>query len=154
MSEARAPSDAAANENEGALPHALARDLDLIIRQEIRSALTEEFQALGGASARAAQALEGVRRAASVRVALWAVVVVCACSAIPLTIAWTVLPSYGELARMRAQHDRLEASIAVLEQRGANIDLRRCGPASRLCVRVERTPAYGAESDYLVVKGN
>jgi hypothetical protein len=135
--------------------HELARDLELVIRQEIRSALAEEFQALGGASSRAAQALEAVRRAASVRVALWAVAVVGACSAIPVTISWTALPSRGELVRMRAERDRLEANIALLEQRGGNIDLRRCGPTSRLCVRVERAaPAYGAQSDYLVVKGN
>jgi hypothetical protein len=134
---------------------ARARDLDLVIRQEIRSALAEEFQALGSASRRAAEALEAVRRTASVRIALWAVAVVCASSAVPVTVAWTVLPTSGELARMRAERDRLAASIAVLEERGGRVDLRRCGPAARLCVRVERTaPAYGDQSDFLIVKGN
>ena len=136
-----------------ALTHGLLRDLDLIVRQEIRSALAEEFQALGAAGCRAAEALEGVRRAASVRVALWAVVVVASCSAVPLTLAWAVLPSRAEIARLSAERDRLAASIAELERLGGKVDLRRCGPAGRLCVRVERAaPAYGAHSDYLLVK--
>ncbi len=148
MSDATAVDDRAATQ-------LLLRELDLVVRQEIRGALAEEFQALGAASLRAAEALEAVRRAASVRIALWAVAVVCACSAIPFTIASTVLPSHAELSRMHEEHDRLEASIAILERRGGGIDLRRCGAAGRLCVRVERAaPAYGAQSDYLIVKGN
>jgi hypothetical protein len=133
---------------------AVARDLELVVRQEIRSALAEEFQALGDASHRAAEALENVRRAASLRIALWMVGVVAMCSTIPVAVAWSVLPSRAELARLRAEQDRLEANVAVLERRGGNVDLRRCGSDSRLCVRIERAaPAYGAQSDYLIVKG-
>ncbi len=133
---------------------AVVRGLDAIVRQEIRSALVEEFQALGDASHHAAQALDSVRRAASLRIALWAAGVVCACAAIPLTLAWSVLPSRVEITRMRAERDRLQESVALLEQRGGKADLRRCGPASRLCVRIDRTaPAYGAHGEYLVVKG-
>lgn len=133
---------------------ALTRGLDHVVRQEIRSALAEEFQALGGASRRAAEALETVRRAASVRIALWAVAVVLACASMPLIVAWIVLPSRAQLEQLRAERDRLQENIALLARRGGNIDLRRCGPASRLCVRIERsTPAYGAQSDYVVLKG-
>jgi hypothetical protein len=133
---------------------AVARDLEHTVRQEIRSALVEEFEALGDVSHRAVEALGSVRRAASVRIALWAVAVVSVCSMIPVAVAWSVLPSRAELARVRAERDRLEASVALLERRGGNVDLRRCGPDSRLCVRIERAaPAYGAQADYLIVKG-
>ena len=133
---------------------ALSRGLDQLIRQEIRSALVEEFQALGGASRRAAEALESVRRAASVRIALWSVAVVLACASMPVIVAWRVLPSSTQLQQLRAERDRLQENIALLARRGANIDLRRCGTASRLCVRIERsTPAFGPRADYLVVAG-
>jgi hypothetical protein len=133
---------------------ALSRGLDQVVRQEIRGALVEEFRALGGASHRAAEALEAVRRAASVRIAVWAVAVVLTCTLIPLAVAWAVLPSRAQVGRLRAERDQLEARIAVLERRGARIDLRQCGPAGRLCVRIERTaPAYGPQADYLIVRG-
>jgi hypothetical protein len=133
---------------------ALSRGMDQVIRQEIRGALAEEFQALGGASRRAAEALETVRRAASVRMALWAVAVVLACASMPVIVAWSVLPSRAQLEQLRAERDRLQENIALLARRGGNLDLRRCGPAGRLCVRIERsTPAYGPQADYLVAKG-
>lgn len=133
---------------------AMAQDFDQVMRQELRSAFSEEFQVLGAASERAARALHAVRRAASMRIALWAVGVTVACSAIPLAVAWGVLPSRAELARMRVERDELAASLARLRDQGGKIDLRRCGTESRLCVRVERTsPAYGPDADYLIVKG-
>jgi hypothetical protein len=34
------------------------------------------------------------------------------------------------------------------------MELRRCGDAQRLCVRVDRSaPAYGAGADFFIVKG-
>jgi cell division FtsZ-interacting protein ZapD len=132
----------------------LVRDLDEVLRQELRGAFAEEFHMLGDASARAAQALYAVRRAASMRVALWAIGVTAACSAVPATVAWTVLPSRGQIARLRHEREVLAASVARLEEEGGRVELRRCGSSSRLCVRVERAgPAYGAHADYLIVKG-
>ncbi len=134
--------------------NALAQGLDEVVRDEVRAAFAEEFRMLGAASERAAQALHSVRRVASVRVALWAVGVTAACSLIPIAVAWTVLPARGEVAQMRRERDELAASIARLREQGGRIDLRRCGPGSRVCVRVDRSaPAYGVEADYLVVKG-
>ncbi len=134
---------------------ALAQGLDQVVRQEIRSAFAEEFQMLGEASRRAAEALHSVRRVASVRIALWALAVTSACAAIPAAVAWVVLPSRAELAQMRRERDELAASVAHLRAQGGEIDLRRCGAADRLCVRVERSgPAYGANADYLIVKGH
>ena len=132
----------------------LAQGLDQVVRQELRAAFAEEFQMLGEASARAAQALWAVRRAASVRIALWAIGVATACSVLPAALAWSVLPSRAEVARLRRERDLLAASVARLENEGGRIDLRRCGSPSRLCVRVERSgPAYGTHADYLIVKG-
>ncbi len=133
---------------------ALAGDLTPIVRDEIRAAAVEEFQALGQASRQAAQALDGVRRAASLRLALWAIGVVACCSVIPLAVVRTVLPTRAELERLRGERDALEARVAQLAQRGGRIDLRRCGTRGRLCVRVERSaPVYGADGDYYVLKG-
>ncbi len=133
---------------------AMAQGLDQVVRQEIRSAFAEEFQMLGVASRRAAEALHSVRRAASVRLALWAVAVITACSAIPVTIARIVLPSRAEVVQARQERDELAATVARLREQGGAIDLRRCGSAGRLCVRVERSgPAYGTHADYLVVAG-
>jgi len=54
---------------------------------------------------------------------------------------------------LRTERDELASNIAVLNQRGARADLRRCG-AGHLCVRVDLSaPRYGESSDYLVIKG-
>jgi hypothetical protein len=73
--------------------------------------------------------------------------------AIALFIAWWVLPTRAEIARLRTERDELVSNIAALNQRGARVDLRRCG-AGRVCVRVDLSaPRYGESSDYMVVKG-
>ncbi|MGH8261247.1 MAG: hypothetical protein ACREUG_16320 [Steroidobacteraceae bacterium] len=132
----------------------LSRGLEQVVRDEIRAAFVEEFEALGEASRRAGDALRVVRRSASVRIALWAAAVAVACCIVPVMIARTVLPSPVELARLRGERKGLEQAVAALVRRGGHIDLRRCSAAGRLCVRVDRsTPAYGAEGDYLVLKG-
>lgn len=133
---------------------AFAEDLDRVVRQEIRSAFIEEFQMLGAASQRAADALNGVRRAASMRIAAWAIALALTCSAIPVAVSWAVMPSRAALAQMRRERDELAASVAQLDQQGGKIDLRRCGVERRLCVRIERSAAaYGPQGDYLIVKG-
>ncbi len=132
----------------------LVEDLERVVRQEIRSAFVEEFQMLGAASQRAAEALHGVRRAASMRIAAWAVALSVACSAIPVVVSWAVIPSRAALAQMRRERDELAASVDRLQLQGGKIDLQRCGVERRLCVRIERSaPAYGPQADYLVVKG-
>ena len=68
--------------------------------------------------------------------------------------SWWILPSPTELAALRAKRAELASNVARLEQHGARIDLRRCGAAERLCVRIDRhAPAYGEAADYLVVRG-
>jgi hypothetical protein len=130
------------------------RDLDDIVREEIRRTLVEELEVLGNDSRRAAESLRSLRRAANLRVALWSIGVTTLCSAIPLGEAWWILPSPAEIAALRATRDELASTVAALERHGGRIDLRRCGSGNRLCVRVDRkAPPYGEAADYLVVHG-
>jgi uncharacterized protein YPO0396 len=133
---------------------ATANDLAGIVRDEVRHVVIEEFQSLAADSKRASDALHEVQRAANVRALVWSVGITTLCSAIPLLLACWIIPSRAEISALRAKHDELATKIASLEERGGRIDLRRCGDGARLCVRVDRkAPTYGAQSDYLVVRG-
>ncbi len=128
--------------------------LDDIVREEIRRTLLEELAALAEDGRRATQALRGLKRTASLRVAAWTVGLTVLSAAIPLGAAVWLLPSRGEIGALRATRDELRDNIARLAHQGGRIDLRRCGAGRRLCVRVERGgPVYGDAADYLVVKG-
>jgi hypothetical protein len=130
------------------------RELDVIVRDEVRRTVAEGLGSLASESRRAAQSLQNLRRSANARVLLWTVSIVMVCSAIGIGEAHWMLPSQGEVSALRARRDALVANIAGLEQRGGALDIRRCGARARLCVRVDRdAPAYGPKADYLVVKG-
>jgi len=130
------------------------KDLDVIVRDEIRRTVAEELASVANESRSAAQALQSLRRSANVRVLLWTVSIAAVCSAVAMGEACWMLPSQRELATLRARRDALAANIHSLEQRGGMLDVRECGTPERLCVRVDRNaPAYGPGSDYLVVKG-
>jgi hypothetical protein len=130
------------------------RDLDAVVRDEIRRTLIEELQMLWTESKRATEALRRVGRGASVRVGLSSIVIAALCGGIPMAIIRSALPSASELAAMRARRDELSASVAILEGRGGRIDWRHCGEKARLCVRVDRkAPTYGEKADYFVVAG-
>ena len=134
--------------------HAHVRELDTVVRDEIRHTLVEELQIVMNESSRAAEALRALRRSANVRTFLWSCGLILLCSAIPLCLEWWFLPSQSELAGLRAKRDELASNVAHLEQRGARIELRHCGETNRLCVRVDRkAPVYGQSGDYYVVKG-
>ncbi len=128
--------------------------LDAIVREEIRSTLTEELSALGEDSRRAAQGLRALKQAASLRLAAWSAGVTALSAAIPFGAAWWLLPSRAEIATLRATRDELTTHIARLTQQGGKVELRQCGAARRLCVRVDHgAPPYGETSDFRVVKG-
>ena len=130
------------------------RDLDLIVRDEIRRTLAEGLGNLAGESRRAAESLQRVRRAANLRTLLWTVFVAMICSGVAMGEAWWMLPSQSELTALRARRDALAANVARLQRRGGMLDVETCGPRARLCVRVDRNaPVYGPGADYLVVKG-
>ena len=92
------------------------RDLDGVVREEIRRTFIEELQALTEESKRAAQALQGMKRAANIRGLLWTVVAAILCTAIPSAFAHWLLPSASEVASLRAERDRLTSSVTRLEQ--------------------------------------
>jgi 2-phospho-L-lactate guanylyltransferase (CobY/MobA/RfbA family) len=134
--------------------NAHVRELDTVVRDEIRHTLVEELRIVVNETNRSAEALRRLRRAANLRIGLWTLGLTVVCSAIPLGLAWWLLPSPNEITALRATRDDLASAVARLEQRGARVDLRRCGGTNRLCVRVDRkAPAYGEAGDYLVVKG-
>jgi hypothetical protein len=130
------------------------RDLDAVVRDEIRRTLIEELQMLWGESKRVSEALQRIGRSATLRAGLWSIVTAILCTGIPLVIVRWALPSRPEIAALQARRDELSASVAILEGQGGRIDWRRCGEKARLCVRVDRkAPTYGEKSDYFVAAG-
>jgi hypothetical protein len=130
------------------------QDLDAVVRDEIRRTLIEELQMLTAESRRATEALQRIRHRATLRGALWTIVMAILCTGIPITIMRWALPSGSEFAALRARHDELAASVATLERQGGRIAWRRCGETARLCVRVDvAAPTYGEKADYYIAAG-
>ena len=130
------------------------RDLDAVVRDEIRRTLIEELQSLWTESRRATEALRRIPRGATARAGLWSVAVAILCTGFPMAIVRWALPSESEISALRARRDEMSARVAILEGRGGRIDWRHCGERARLCVHVDRkAPAYGDNADYFVVAG-
>lgn len=130
------------------------RDLDVIVRDEIRRTVAEELGSVASESRRATESLQRMRRAVNLRTLLWTASIAMVCSGVAMGEAWWMLPSRSEIAALRARRDALAANISRLELHGGMLDVRRCGARARLCVQVDRNaPAYGPGADYLVVKG-
>jgi hypothetical protein len=130
------------------------RDLDGVVRDEIRRTLIEELRTLSAETKQATDSLRKIRRSATVRVGLWSITIAVLCTAIPTAVMRWALPSKSEISTLQARHDELAASIAMLERRGGRIEWRRCGEATRLCIRVDRkAPSYGENADFYVVAG-
>jgi hypothetical protein len=128
--------------------------LDQVIRDEIRRAFVAELGELMEESARAAEALRALGHAVTLRVAWRGTVLGIVPGAIVALLLACSLPAPGRIAALRLEHEQLSAAVARLADSGGRVDLRRCGEQSRLCVRVDRrAPAYGEQSDYLVVRG-
>jgi hypothetical protein len=129
------------------------QDLDSVVRDEIRRTLVEELQMLTAEAARATRALEK-SRGSGLRTAVSSLVVAVLCTLVPIGITRWALPSAADIGALRARRDELRANLSKLEQQGARIEWRRCGEASRLCIRVDRkAPAYGEKGDFLVIAG-
>ena len=127
--------------------------LEAVVRDQIQRALADGLKSVHAETKGAVEALQRVKRAANARTALWTVAVTAIAASVALFVAWWILPTQAEIAALRAKRDELATNITVLNQRGAGVDLRRCG-TGRLCVRVDlKAPRYGEGSDYLVVKG-
>ena len=129
-------------------------ELETIARQEIRSTLLEELHTLDEDSRRAAETLRRLRHVADVRVAFWTLGMAVLACAVPLGAAWWILPSRGEVAALSARRDALETELARLKAQGGLTELRRCGAAQRLCVRIDhKAGVFGDAGDFLIVKG-
>lgn len=129
-------------------------DLDAVVREALRHTLMDELQALRAESTSAAEVLRALRRAAGWSIARSSIVSTLACCIAVLALAAWLLPSRAEMAALRARRDALDEQITRLEQLGGRIELRRCGDAQRLCVRVERNaPIFGEQADFFIVKG-
>jgi hypothetical protein len=127
--------------------------LDAVVRDQIRQVMVEELKTVQAETQGAVTALQALKRAANARVTFWTLGVTAIALGVALFVAWWVLPTPAEIAELRTERDALASNIAVLNQRGARADVRRCG-AGHLCVRVDlKTPRYGESSDYLVIGG-
>jgi hypothetical protein len=127
--------------------------LDAVVRDQIRHVAVEEFRTVRAETERAVSALQALKRAAHARITFWTLGVTAIALGVAFLFAWWVLPSPAETAALRTERDALESNIAILYQRGARADLRRCG-TGHLCVRVDlKAPRYGQSSDYLVIRG-
>jgi hypothetical protein len=127
--------------------------LEAVARDQIQRALVDAFKTVHTEAQRAVEALRKMKREANARIAVWTLGLTIMSAAIAIVIAWWVLPTPAEIARLRTERDGLASNIATLHQRGGRADLRRCG-TGRVCVRVDLgAPRYGENSDYLVIKG-
>jgi hypothetical protein len=125
-----------------------SRDLDTTVGDAVQRALAD------AAGIRAAEKLSQVHRATGVRFARWSFGVVSACALVPTILSWALLPSQAQLLQARQTQEQLSAGVAQLSRQGGRIELRHCGAANRLCVRVDRkSPFYGENADFMVLKG-
>ena len=127
--------------------------LEAVARDQIQRALVGALQTVHAEVQGATEALQKIKRAANARLTLWTLGLTAISAGIALFVAWWALPTPAEIARLRTERDELASNIAVLSQRGARADLRRCG-TGHLCVRVDLSaPRYGESSDYMVIRG-
>jgi len=131
----------------------LTEGLAAVVRDQIRHALGEEMNTVKAETQSAVEALRRVKRAANARVTLWTLGITAISAGIALFVAWWVLPTPAEIARLRTERDELASNLALLSHGGARADLRRCG-TGHLCVRVDmNAPRYGDQRDYFVIRG-
>ena len=125
-----------------------SRDLDTTLGDAVQRAFTD------AAGIRAAQNLSQIHRATGVRFARWTFGIVSACALVPTLLSWALLPSRSQLQQARQTLEQLSAGAAQLSREGGRIELRHCGEANRLCARIDRkSPFYGENADYVVLKG-
>ncbi len=128
--------------------------LDSVVREEIRHTFICECGALVEEARRAADALAHLQRRARRHLLGTAALFAALSSGALLLVIWRLAPSGEQLAALRAQRAQLAAGVAQLTASGGRLQLRRCGSARRLCVRVDRqAPVYGEAADFLIVKG-
>jgi hypothetical protein len=134
--------------------HAHTQGLDDVVRAEVRRVMVAELSAVVEQAARASHALKMLERAAQLRAVWVSALLIALPAAIGAAAVWWWLPTPHQIAALQSQRQQLSATIASLTLSGGRIDLRHCGDAARLCVRVDRhAPSFGTQSDYLIVQG-
>jgi len=99
--------------------------LEAVARDQIQRALVDALKTVHTEAQGAAEALRSMKREANARVTLWTLGLTVTSAAIALFIAWWVLPTPREIARLRIERDGLVSNIAVL-----NATRRACRLAS------------------------
>jgi hypothetical protein len=134
--------------------HEHTAGLDAVVRDEVRAVLVQELHALFEETQRTVGLLRSAGRATRGRQLAFGVIVSVLAAAIPLGLDAWVLPSRAEVEALRVARAELGTTLARLAQQGGRMQLRRCGAAARLCVRIDRgAPLYGESADYAIVKG-
>jgi len=128
--------------------------LQQAVAQAARASTQEALKSLHGELERAQHVVINLQRLSLWRAA-WqhAMVALVAIVITLVAVSWYV-PSMSDMQSLRAEKAQLEASIADLEQRGAKLQISRCGPERRVCVAVDDYAGiYGKAGDYRIAKG-
>ena len=154
-----------------ALKRAAGEAVGASVRQSLAGAADAAVQALGEAAKPVIGRLSGVVKAAgeaedSMRRAgawfAWKWVAVAGGGAVGVcllayaSLAWQ-LHQVGSLreekAELQEEVAQLQANANEWAKQGGRAKLERCGEASRLCVRVNKTVSYGKDNDHFVLRG-
>lgn len=127
--------------------------LSAMVCEVVHQSLLEDLAALKEQTEAASTQLRALARSASRRILLGGMGLALAAGLMPLVTFLWLVPSHQEIEQLEARRAQLQASIHLLDEQGARIDLRRCG-VDRFCVRIDRrAPVYGERGDYYVIKG-
>jgi hypothetical protein len=130
------------------------QSLDEVVRDGIRRILTEELQPLDAEIASLTRSAARAARHFSVRNVIFAVTTTAFCALIPLAVAHWVLPSSAQLIELTSQREMLTRQLQTLREQGAAIEIRHCGAAARLCVRIDdKAPRFGERAEFHVPAG-
>lgn len=154
-----------------ALKRAAGEAVDASVRQSLAGAADAAVQALGEAAKpvigrlssvvkTAGEAEDSMRRAGAWFAWKWVAVAgggaVGVCLLAYASLAWQ-LHQVGSLreekAELQEEVAQLQANANEWAKQGGRAKLERCGEASRMCVRVNKTVSYGKDNDYFVLKG-
>lgn len=129
------------------------RTLGEMVRVQVTRAVVESLDGLREETNQTTRALRRLRRATDVRSVLCSGAAMMASAAIAVAVVHLEVPSARQIAALRTRRALLAEDVKRLHQYGAAVDVRRCGPNGKLCVRVRRHgPAYGPHGDFLLVK--
>jgi hypothetical protein len=130
------------------------RDLDAVVREEIRRTPVDELQMLTLETARAIGALQKIKSGVTLRHTIASLGVAAACALAPIIAAKFVLPSSAEIDRLKTRRNELSLNISRLRDQGGGLELRHCGASLRLCVRVDlKAPKFGDKADFYIIDG-